>query len=191
MFISETIIIDIIDKSTQAIRTNVLTEMFVNVSDGQSRASAFPMSDQTIKISTVGAGGILSQTPVEFTDALYGAEISESASFAPGETFRTIVNIYNYTTASNFVNVDMVVETGVYRDEEISESETHKISGILSDDGTVIVLEKDTHELLRSEAFPAGNYTIDIPQRLEVDVVAKRASDAMVKGYGNVVPDAK
>jgi len=189
MFISDAVVIDIIDKSVQSTNSNVTTEFFVPILDKRSRY--FNETSDVIKISTVTASGVLTQVPVEFTDALYGAELPTTAKFADGEFFTSIVDIHNYKMAHNYPVTELLVETGSYRDDESSEPLTHTISGTLSDEGRVTVLEENTHELIKSEVFSAGKYTIEIPQRLKVDVIAKRTSDAEVKGYGDVVPKSK
>jgi hypothetical protein len=191
MFLSDAVVIDIEDKSIQAINTNVVTEFFVTVLDKTTRTYPDAESENVIKISTVTTSGVLTQTPVEFTDALYDAKLATTASFAVGEVFTTEVKIVNYKTAYNYLISETLVETGSYRDEDVVEQLTHKIQGTLTHEGRVTVLEQDTHELIKSEVFSSGNYTINIPQRLKVDVVAKRISDAEMKGYGEVVPMVK
>lgn len=191
MFVNDYIIVDIEDRSAQSITTRPINEQLIQVADGQDRL--YPVSEQEIKISVVSPSdstsflGILWETPVQFTDALYGAMIPNTAEFAKGQTFDEKVNVFDQNGAGNFVNVDILVYTGPYT-EESTEAETHYVGGTISEDGVVSVLEKDEHTLIKQQEFPAGTYQMTIPYRSEVDVIAKSDVDGEVLGHGNVVP---
>ena len=97
MFVYDSIIVDIEDKSAQSITSRPINEQIIQVSDGQERL--YFMNEQEIKISVVAPSdstsrvGILWETPVQFTDALYGAMIPNTAKFATGQSFIEKVNM--------------------------------------------------------------------------------------------------
>jgi len=188
MFVSDTIVVDIEDKSAQSITSRPINEQLTNIADGQDQL--FLVNVQEIKISVVTPLGMLHEIPIQFTDALYGAKIPNTAEFGKGENFIEVANVSDQAGAGNFVNVDMGVITGSQYEDPI-EPETHYIAGEISENGYVTVLEKDVHTFIKRESFSAGVYEVDIPYRAEVDVIAKSDEDGEVLGYGNIVPKAK
>jgi len=189
MFISNSVIIDIVDKSAQSITSRPINEQIVYVADG--RPNQFLANVQEVKISVVTPLGMLHETPVQFTDALYGAMVPDTAEFARGQVFKEVVHISNQAGIGNFVNANILVYTGPYYEGDAIEPETHYIGGTISEDGFVTVLEKDVHTFIKREAFSAGAYQMDIPYRAEVDVIAKSNNDGEVLGFGNIVPKVK
>lgn len=179
---------DIADKSAQSITSRPLTEELVYVADGQTRYSDYYISEQTIKISTTTVSGMLHEIPVQFTDALYGAKIPDTAEFGKGQYFITRVDILDYSNAQNFMNVDILVETGPYH---ATEAETHKITGTISHDGIVSVLEEDEHTLIKQKSVTAGAFEVLVPERDWVDVITKRNSNDQILGVGRVAPIAQ
>ena len=188
MYVSDSIIVDIVDKSAQSITSRPITETLFNVAEGQTRWSEFPIIAHTIKISVVTVSGILHQIPINFTDELYGATLPTTAEFAKGEYFTTMVDVLNYNAVGNYMNTEVLVNTGAYWEDDPAEPDTHVIKGTISDDGIVSVLEKDSHILIKTKAVTAGHYSVPIPLRAEVDVIAKKTVSGEMLGHGNVVP---
>lgn len=188
MFISNSIIVDIEDRSAQSITSRPINEQLTNIADG--RDHLFLINEQVIKISVVTPLGMLHEIPIQFTDALYGAKIPNTAEFGKGEKFIEVVKISNQAGIGNFINSDLMVITGSQYEEPI-EPETHFIAGTISENGYVTVLEKDVHTLIKRKSVSAGAYQVDIPYRAEVDVVAKSNNDGELLGAGNIVPKVK
>ena len=186
MFINNSIIVNIEDKSAQSITSRPINEQLVQIANGQDQL--YKVNEQEIKISVVTPLGMLHEIPIQFTDALYGAKIPNTAKFAKGERFTEKVNISNQNGAGNFINTDILVYTGPHYTGDESEVETHYISGTVSENAIISVLEKDEHILIKQEEVLAGAYEVTIPYRSEVDVIAKSDNDGEVLGYGDVVP---
>jgi len=187
MFISNAIVVDIEDNSIQSITSRPINEQIVPIADGVSDIM-FPVNTQEIKISVVTPLGMLHEIPIQFTDALYGAKIPNTAEFGKGEKFIEVAKVFDQAGVGNFVNADIGVLTGSQY-EDPAEAETHFITGTVSEDAIVSVLEKDEHTLIKQESVYAGTYEVEIPYRAEVDVIAKSDEDGEVLGHGNIVPE--
>jgi hypothetical protein len=108
-YISDVIVVDIIDRCVQSITSFPINEQFIQLNNQEN---LFLVNGQEIKISVVTPLGMLHEIPVQFTDALYGASIPNTAEFGKGQVFQEIVNIFNKAGIKNYINVDMLVYTG-------------------------------------------------------------------------------
>lgn len=171
-----TTLVSINDKSVQSIASYPLFTLPVVILDKQDIYSM-----EEYQIVSITASGIL-QTEVVFMNGDFPETMEHEDIMS-----NTIVNITatghsseSYPITTVFVSVTGELETP-------GEAEnTHRISGVITNNSKIIILDKLTNELVTTKNVVAGYYEVDIPD-IVVDVIAKKADGEML-AKGDVVP---
>jgi hypothetical protein len=180
------------------------TEIAINIQDvsGQSIKSypityqSFVVYDLTTRYFFSDAYHIgviapdVDQTKIHFTSGFHGATISDEAEFINHFQTEIEVPIKSKSIHPSLEPIVAFINTmGIQGQAEGSNptEETHKISGTVTDDSKVIILDAVTSELIKAENVSSGRYTVTVPNQT-VDILAKNLDTGEPKAYTGVVP---
>jgi hypothetical protein len=128
------------------------------------------------------------QIEIHFTDGKYGAGIPNTASFRPDFRTETEIAVSGrdmYVSINpTSVFIETIGEPSV--EQEVPAEETHKISGNVTEDSKIIVLDSVSSELIKAQNVAAGSYTVTLPDTT-VDVLAKAVDDGEPNAHTGVV----